>query len=92
MAYTLSVTLILIRCAGSIRSMLAFEVRQRVLHPKGGFEFTLCMLLSLKVLVWSLKNLVLVFVNSFVSCLATVLFQVHNMLSLISLQFSYEYT
>ncbi len=83
MAHIFSVTLILINCASSFRSMLAFRVRQRVFHPKGGFELTLCS--SLKVLVWPVRDLVFVFVNSFILMLATVLLQVYNVLSLISL-------
>lgn len=64
--------------------MLAFRDRRGVLHLEEGFELTFCLLLSLKGLVWSVKGLVLVFVNSFVSGLATVLLQVYYALSLVS--------
>lgn len=53
-------------------------------HPKGGFELTL-FALKFKGLGIAVKGLVFVVVNSFVTRLATVLLQVYNVLSLISL-------
>ena len=68
--------------------MLAFSIRHGVFHPKGGFELTLCCLFfSLKVLVWPVKYLVIVSVNSCVHRMATVLLHAHGVLSLISVLF-----
>ena len=74
----------LTNCASSIRRMLAFRDSRGVFHPEEGFELTFCLLLSLKVLVWEVKDLVFVFVNSFVSGLDTVFLQDCNTLSLFS--------
>lgn len=68
--------------------MLAFSVRQGVLHLKGGFELALCgVISSLEVLQQFVKDLVLGFVNSFVPGMATVLLHIICTLSPVSMPF-----
>lgn len=68
--------------------MLAFSVRQGVLHLKGGFEPALCVMISsLEVLERFVKDLVLVFLNSFVPGTATVLFHVISTLGPVAILF-----
>lgn len=73
--------------------MLAFSVRQGVLHLKGEFELALCgAISSLEVLEWFVKDLVLVFVNSFVPGMATVLLHGISMLSPVGILFMHPKT
>ena len=68
--------------------MFAFSVRQGIHHLKGGFEFALCgVISSLEVLERFVKDLVLVFVNSFVPGMATVLLYVISPLSPVAILF-----